>query len=100
MGFASLVEEVSTPGGKLVRITGVKNPGRTVSVLVRGSNRLMLEEAERSFHDSLCVVRCIVKQRLVEMVMGRGHEEAERERIVMAAIPACQPPSKTHPCIS
>lgn len=49
----------------MVRVTGVKHPGKTVSVLVRGSNRLMLEEAERSVHDSLCVVRCLVKQKCV-----------------------------------
>ena len=28
-----MAEEVSTPGGKLVKITGVKKPGKTVSIL-------------------------------------------------------------------
>lgn len=75
LGFASTVEELSTAGGKLVKITGVKNPGKTVSVLVRGSNKLMLEEAERSVHDALCVVRCLVKQRY--MIAGGGAPEVE-----------------------
>ena len=47
----------------LLQITGVTNPGRTVSILVRGSNKLVLEEADRSLHDALCVVRCLVKKR-------------------------------------
>ena len=45
------------------QITGIANPGKTVSILVRGSNKLVLEEAERSLHDALCVVRCLVKNR-------------------------------------
>lgn len=39
--------------------------GKTVSVLVRGSNKLMLDEAERSLHDALAVVRSIVKEKYV-----------------------------------
>lgn len=40
-------------------------PGKTVTVLMRGSNKLVLEEADRSLHDALCVIRCLVKERLV-----------------------------------
>ena len=47
------------------QITGIANQGKTVSVLVRGSNKLVLEEAERSIHDALCVIRCLVKKRYV-----------------------------------
>ena len=32
-------------------------------VLLRGSNKLALDEAERSLHDALCVVRCLVQVR-------------------------------------
>lgn len=45
------------------QITGIANPGRTVTVLMRGSNKLVLEEADRSLHDALCVIRCLVKKR-------------------------------------
>ena len=58
------MEEISTGEGKIVQVTVVKNPGKTVSILVRGSNKLMLDEAERSLHDSLCVIRSLVKQRV------------------------------------
>ena len=57
LGFADSVEEVSIGDGKIVKITGIKNVGRTTTVLVRGSNQLMIDEAERSLHDALCVVR-------------------------------------------
>jgi T-complex protein 1 subunit delta len=65
LGFAEMVQEMGTANGKLVQITGVQNPGRTVSILVRGSNQLIMGEADRSIHDALCVVRCLVKQRFL-----------------------------------
>ena len=45
------------------QVTGIANQGKTVSVVVRGSNKLVLEEADRSIHDALCVIRCLVKKR-------------------------------------
>jgi len=46
-----------------------------VSILVRGSNQLVLEEAERSLHDALCVVRALVKKRF--LVPGGAAVEME-----------------------
>jgi T-complex protein 1 subunit delta len=59
LGSAELVEEVTTGQSKLVKMTGVANPGKTVSVICRGVNNLILEESERSIHDALCVIRCV-----------------------------------------
>ncbi|XP_075505075.1 T-complex protein 1 subunit delta [Primulina tabacum] len=79
LGFADLVEEVSLgDGGKLVKITGIKEMGRTTSVLVRGSNQLVLDEAERSLHDALCVVRCLVNKKF--LIAGGGAPEIELSR--------------------
>jgi hypothetical protein len=64
LGYADLVEETNQDDVKVVRITGIKNRGKTVSILAMGSNSLVLEECERSLHDALCVVRCLVKKRL------------------------------------
>jgi T-complex protein 1 subunit delta len=72
---ADVVEEVSTPSGKLVKVTGVKHGGKTVCVLVRGSNSLLIDEAERSVHDALCVMRCLVKERF--LLPGGGAPETE-----------------------
>ncbi|XP_052767456.1 T-complex protein 1 subunit delta-like [Mya arenaria] len=75
LGSAELVEEVHTGASKIVKITGISNPGRTVTVLIRGSNKLVLEEADRSLHDALCVIRCLVKKRA--LIAGGGAPEIE-----------------------
>ncbi|EFX01818.1 t-complex protein delta [Grosmannia clavigera kw1407] len=49
--------------------------GRTVSVVVRGANNMILDEAERSLHDALCVVRCLVKKKA--LIAGGGAPEIE-----------------------
>lgn len=79
LGHADLVEEISLgDGGKIVKITGIQDMGRTTSVLVRGSNQLVLDEAERSLHDALCVVRCLVNKRF--LIAGGGAPEIELSR--------------------
>ncbi len=67
LGYADLVEENNNDGTKVVKITGVKNRGRTVSILAMSSNQLVLDECERSIHDALCVVRCLVKKRYANL---------------------------------
>ena len=52
-----------------IQVTGIANPGKTVSIVVRGSNKLVLEEADRSIHDALCVIRCLVKKRWEPLVI-------------------------------
>ena len=75
LGSAGLVESVEVGKGKVVKITGVANPGHTASVLLRGSNKLVLEEADRSLHDALCVVRCLMQKRA--LIAGGGAPEME-----------------------
>ncbi|KAL1894422.1 T-complex protein 1 subunit delta [Sporothrix stenoceras] len=91
LGSADLVEEVTSSGSRLVKITGTASSsssaapspaaeaagitGRTVSVVVRGANGLILDEAERSLHDALCVVRCLVKKKA--LIAGGGAPEIE-----------------------
>lgn len=65
LGEADLVDEVSVNGAKTVRISGIKNQGKTANVLCTGANELVVDESERSLHDALCVVRCLVKKRYV-----------------------------------
>ena len=69
LGSAELVEEVSTGSSKVVKFTGVANPGKTVSVLVRGVNKLVVDEADRSIHDALCVIRCLVKEKYAKPLL-------------------------------
>ena len=66
---------------KCVKITGMANPGKTCSIIIRGSNKLVLEEADRSIHDALCVIRCLVKKRF--LIAGGGAPETEVSRELM-----------------
>lgn len=66
---------MSTGEGSIVKVTGVPHSGRTVSVLIRGGNKLIIDEAERSLHDALCVIRSIVK--LKYLIVGGGAPEIE-----------------------
>ena len=77
LGQAALVEEITIAGStsKVVKVTGIVKMGRTITILMRGSNRLVLDEADRSIHDALCVVRSLVKKRF--LIAGGGAPEAE-----------------------
>jgi len=76
LGKSKLCEEVTlSEGSKIIKISGVPNVGATVSILVRGSNHLLLDEAERSLRDALCVVRSIVKRKAI--LPGGGAPEIE-----------------------
>ncbi|KAK0532045.1 T-complex protein 1 subunit delta [Tilletia horrida] len=82
LASAELVDEVEHSGARVVKITGIKNMGRTVSVLCTGANSLVLEESERSLHDALCVVRCLVKRRA--LIAGGGAPEIHVSRSLSA----------------
>ncbi|KAJ1559693.1 T-complex protein 1 subunit delta, partial [Nowakowskiella sp. JEL0078] len=75
LGYADLIEESDSAGASVVKVTGMKSTGKTVSVIVHGANHLVLEEAERSLHDALCVIRCLVKRRA--LIAGGGAPEIE-----------------------
>lgn len=77
LGSAQHVGDVVVSGSraKVTKFLGVANPGKAMTVLLRGSNNLVLDEAERSIHDAQCVVRCFVKKRY--MVAGGGAPEIE-----------------------
>ena len=54
---------------KVFTITGLKQ-SKTMSILVRGSNPLVIDEAARSLHDALCVIRSLIKSR--GLITGGG----------------------------
>jgi T-complex protein 1 subunit delta len=77
LGYCDVVAEEQLGGdiGSIVRFNGLKTQSDCVSVLVRGTNLLTLDETERSLHDALCVVRSLVKTRA--MLPGGGAPEME-----------------------
>ncbi|KAK3045789.1 T-complex protein 1 subunit delta, partial [Coniosporium uncinatum] len=75
LASADLVEEVQADGARVVKVTGVKAVVQTVSIVCRGANPLILDEAERSLHDAQCVIRCLVKKKA--LLAGGGAPEIE-----------------------
>ena len=77
LGSADLIEEVSSLGSRITKVTGVRptnpNAPKTVSIICRGANGLILDEAERSLHDAMCVMRCLVKKKA--LLPGGGAPE-------------------------
>mmetsp|Transcript_14743 Transcript_14743/g.41508 ORF Transcript_14743/g.41508 Transcript_14743/m.41508 type:complete len:535 (-) Transcript_14743:230-1834(-) len=75
LGYAELVKEVECGKGRVVKVTGIQNMGKTATVLLRGSNKLVLEEADRSLHDAQCVIRCLINK--PKMIVGGAAPEVE-----------------------
>jgi thermosome len=74
LGEAKLVEEVKIGDDKLLYIRECKDP-KAVTIVIRGGSEHVIEEAERSLHDALCVVRNVVEDG--KIVAGGGSIEAE-----------------------
>jgi len=77
LGYAELVEERKIGDDKMVFIEGCKNP-RAVAILIRGGTERVVDEAERSLHDALCVVRDVVQE--PKILAGGGAPEIEVAR--------------------
>jgi len=74
LGYAELVEERKVGEDKMVFVEGCKNP-KSVTILIRGGSERVVDEAERSIHDALCVVRDVIEE--PKIVAGGGAPELE-----------------------
>jgi thermosome len=74
LGKAKKVEEVKIGDGKLIYVRECKNP-KAVTIVIRGGTDHVIDEAERSLHDGLCVVRNVIEDG--KIVAGGGAPEAE-----------------------
>ncbi|KAI1718640.1 TCP-1/cpn60 chaperonin family domain-containing protein [Ditylenchus destructor] len=73
LGSAEEVIQERISDDELILVKGPK--ARTAaSIILRGANDVMLDEMERSMHDSLCVVRRVLESKKV--VVGGGAVEA------------------------
>jgi thermosome len=77
LGYANLVEERKIGDDKMTFVEGCKHP-RAVTILIRGGTTRIVDEAERSLHDALCVVRDLVHE--PKIVAGGGAPELEMSR--------------------
>jgi len=74
LGHAGIVRELAfgTTKDKMLVIEDCQNT-RAVTILIRGSNKMIIDEAKRSIHDALCVVRSLVRDSRI--VYGGGAAE-------------------------
>ena len=74
LGYAGVVRELTfgTTRDRMLVIEECKN-SRAVTVLIRGGNQMLVEEAKRSLHDAVCCVRNLVRDNRV--VYGGGSAE-------------------------
>ncbi|CAM9750613.1 unnamed protein product [Discosporangium mesarthrocarpum] len=74
LGKAGTVREVhfGTTKERMLVIEDCSN-STAVTVLVRGGNKMIVEEAKRSLHDAMCVVRNLIKD--TRIVYGGGSAE-------------------------
>jgi len=77
LGFAQVVEERKIGDDKMTFIEGCNNP-HAVAILIRGGTERIVDEAERSVHDALCVVRDVVQE--PKILAGGGSPEMEVAR--------------------
>jgi T-complex protein 1 subunit alpha len=73
LGTAKEVVEQKVGDGELIYIKGCKTT-RATTLVLRGANEFMLDEIERSIHDSLCVVKRVMESK--SLVAGGGAVEA------------------------
>lgn len=85
LGHCKLIEEIMIGEDKLIHFSGVEL-GQACTIVLRGASEHVLDEAERSLHDALCVLSQTVNDSRVllgggwpEMVMAKEVDELARK---------------------
>lgn len=60
LGHCDLIEEIMIGEDKVIKFSGTA-AGEACSIVLRGSGSHILDEAERSLHDAICVLVSAVK---------------------------------------
>jgi len=61
LGECKVVEEIMIGEDKVIRLGGCKS-GAACTIVLRGASSHVLDEAERSLHDALCILQATVKE--------------------------------------
>jgi T-complex protein 1 subunit beta len=85
LGECKLIDEIMVGEDKLIRFSGCKS-GLACSVILRGASSHLLDEAERSLHDALCVLTQTVKE--TRVVCGGGCTEMLMAQAIDQKIPS------------
>lgn len=72
LGHCDKIEEIMIGEDKVIKFSGCKQ-GEACTIVLRGSSQHIIDEAERSLHDALCVLISTIKGR--KTVYGGGNSE-------------------------
>ena len=82
LGTCKKVEEIIIGEDKLIRFSGLSKP-EACTIVLRGASSHVLDEAERSLHDALCVLSQMAQEKRTvlgagcsEMIMAKAIDEA------------------------
>lgn len=87
LGECDVVEELMIGESKVIRLGGCKS-GQACTIVLRGASSHVLDEAERSLHDALCVLTAMVKQ--PRTIYGGGCTEILMARAVDERVPTTE----------
>merc|ERR1712183_320411 len=73
LGHCDLIEEIMIGEDKMIKFSGVER-AEACTIILRGATQQILDEAERSLHDALCVLQRTVQE--TRVVRGGGCCEA------------------------
>lgn len=72
LGYCEKLEEIMIGEDKFIKFSGCKS-NKSCTIVLRGSSKHILDEAERSFHDAICVLVNTIKSSKV--IYGGGNSE-------------------------
>lgn len=72
LGGCSVIEEIMIGEDKVIKFSGCKK-NESCTIILRGSSLHILDEAERSMHDALCVLIKTIQNKRV--ILGGGNSE-------------------------
>jgi len=83
LGSCDLIDEIMIGEDKLIRFSGCKS-GEACTIVLRGASTHVLDEAERSLHDALCVLSRTVAE--TRTIPGGGCAEVRMAAAVDAEV--------------
>lgn len=72
LGSCNLIHEIIIGEDKVIKFSGVAR-GEACTIVIRGATAQIIDEADRSLHDALCVLNATVKE--TRTVYGGGCSE-------------------------
>ena len=87
LGRCAAIEEVMIGEDKVIKFSGCQR-NEACSIILRGSGSHILDEAERSLHDAICVLVAAVKNH--RTIYGGGNAEMRMALAVSALADKCE----------